>query len=118
LTELFIDGPLAASISGKDEGISAVIHELQQMKARLDATQAENRESKALSTKERQSLLTIISAMAVRGYSYNPSAGKNTATKEIADDIAHVGLSLDVDTVRKYVSEAGKLVTENAKRDV
>jgi hypothetical protein len=44
--------------------------------------------------------------MAIRGYKYNPKADRNLATKEIADDLELLGISLDVDTVRKWLKES------------
>jgi hypothetical protein len=102
---------LAAALADKD----AIFQALQAMKVNLEAAQAESRAAKALSTKERDSMLAIIAAMAVRKYRYNPNALKNAATQNIADDVQEVRLRLDVDTVRKYVAEAGRFLKANAE---
>ena len=49
-----------------------------------------------------------IIGMAVKGYRYNPKAGRNEATKDIADDLDRLGISLDVDTVRKWLQESAE----------
>jgi hypothetical protein len=62
-----------------------------------------------LSTKERATVLKIILGMAVVGYRYNPKASRTSVTKEIADDIHSVGLTIDEDTVRKYLRAAAEM---------
>lgn len=61
-------------------------------------------------TRERESLLKLIIGMAIRGYSYNPKAGRSPVVKEIASDLAMIGIPLDEDTVRKYLVEARELL--------
>jgi len=61
---------------------------------------------KSLGNRERDTLLKLIIGMAIKGYGYNPAASKNTSIKEIADDLDSLGISLDVDTVRKWIKEA------------
>lgn len=61
-------------------------------------------------TRERDSMLRIIIGMAVGGYGYDPTASKSAATKEIAGDVHARGLSIDEDTVRKYLMEARQLL--------
>ena len=56
--------------------------------------------------KERESLLKLVIGMAIKGYGYDPAALKSDKVKEIADDLALLGLSIDTDTVRKYLKEA------------
>lgn len=63
-------------------------------------------ENKPVSESERNSMLKMIVAMAIYGYKYNPSSKKNQAVSEIASDILACGMSMDSDTVRKYLSNA------------
>jgi hypothetical protein len=65
---------------------------------------------KPLLTTERNTLLKLVIGMAVNGYAHDPSASKSTAPKEIADDLAQLGISMDSDTVRKYLKEAANTV--------
>ncbi|MCB1468865.1 MAG: hypothetical protein KDK08_17390 [Rhizobiaceae bacterium] len=60
--------------------------------------------------RERESLIKIVIGMAVKGYSYNLESARNSAVKEIADDMHSLGIGLDEDTVRKYVSEGRALL--------
>ena len=60
----------------------------------------------SFSAKERLSLLKMVIGMAIKGYGYDPKAKKNAATSEIADDVAALKMSIDDDTVRRYLKEA------------
>ncbi|MDD3936141.1 hypothetical protein [Rhodoferax sp.] len=44
------------------------------------------------------------------GYSFDPAASKSATPKEIADDLAGLGITITDDTVRKYLKEAAKSV--------
>jgi hypothetical protein len=65
---------------------------------------------KSLSVRERDSLLKLVIGMAVAGYSYDPNASRSKQTSEIAGDLERLGLSLDVDTVRRWLKEAAELL--------
>ena len=67
---------------------------------------AEGEDPKPLSEKERASLLKIVIGMAVKGYEYNPNASRNTTAKDISSDLQLLGISIDEDTVRKWLKEA------------
>jgi hypothetical protein len=61
---------------------------------------------KPLTTTERNTLLKLVIGMAIKGYSHDPAASKSTAPKEIADDLADLGMTITDDTVRKYLKQA------------
>lgn len=65
---------------------------------------------KPLRTRERDTMLKIIIGMAVKGYSYDPDASRSTLPKEVADDLAALGVGVSDDTVRKYLKEAAESV--------
>lgn len=65
---------------------------------------------RALSTRERTSLLTLVIGMAVNGYVYDPAASRSSVASEIASDLHKLGLSLDEDTIRKYLNESKELL--------
>ncbi len=92
-------------IAQKDERIASLEALLNELKTSPIA-----KPEKPLGAKERDSLLKLVIGMAVKGYAYKPKAAKNAATKEIADDLRLMGLSLDEDTVRKYLVEARELL--------
>lgn len=69
--------------------------------------------SESLSNRERTSFLKIIIGMARDGYRYDPDQSKSPITKEIHDAIEEAGLSLDEDTIRKYLKEAAGLLDQN-----
>lgn len=64
----------------------------------------------SLSQRERTSLLKLVIGMAVRGYGFNSKASRTGTAAEIAGDLHTIGLSLDEDTVRKYLNEAKDLL--------
>jgi hypothetical protein len=72
---------------------------------------------KGMSTRERESLLKLVIGMAIRGYRYDPAAGRNVATTEIADDLAALGIPLDQDTVRKWLREGVELLPRSEGED-
>lgn len=63
-----------------------------------------------ISQRERDTLLKLVIGMAVKGYAYDPKAARNSSIKDIADDLASLGISLDPDTVRKWVKEAAEIL--------
>lgn len=65
---------------------------------------------KVLNTSERNTLLKLVIGMAVKGYSHDPAAARSKAPKEIADDLADLGINVTDDTVRKYLKEAANTV--------
>lgn len=69
-----------------------------------------------LNTSERNTLLKLVIGMAVKGYGHDPAASKSTAPKEIADDLAALGISVTDDTVRKYLKKAAGAVLPASQR--
>lgn len=74
------------------------------------AAKSDGVNKRELSTRERNTCLKIIIGMAVAGYKYDPRVSRSRVPQEIVDDIALVGLSVDVDTVRKWLREAAELL--------
>lgn len=60
---------------------------------------------------ERDNLLRVVAGMGIKGYRYDAKASKNPATKEIADDLAELGVQLSEDSIRKYLQEGAKLIS-------
>lgn len=56
--------------------------------------------------KVKGTLLKLVAAMAIKGYSYKPTEAKSTIPSEIARDAEELGLSIDEKTVRKWLKEA------------
>lgn len=99
-------------LNQNEEFIALKDERIEQLKARVGEleTMPANKTGKSLGAKERESLLKLLIGMAIRGYSYDPKSGRSPTAKEIADDLTLVGLSLDEDTVRKYLAEARELL--------
>jgi two-component sensor histidine kinase len=106
----------AATERGKDQ--LAKIADLEREQAALQVQNAELRgridaegKQKPLLTRERETALKLIIGMAIEQYTYDPEASRSDAIKNISDDLAEHGLSLDMDTIRKWLKEAAQLLT-------
>lgn len=100
-----------AIIAAKDGSIAALLRQIELLRAAIAAAEAKaaerpQREEPALKTRERDSLLKLVIGMAVGAYSYDPKAGRSPTVSEIVDDLERTGISMDADTVRKYLTEA------------
>jgi hypothetical protein len=60
--------------------------------------------------RERNTLLTIIAAMAFDGYGWNPRQAKSPMAKDISAAVQAIGSSISDDTVRKYLREAAEII--------
>ncbi len=65
---------------------------------------------KEIHARVRESLLKLIIGMAIGGYGYDPKVSRSPTAKDIASDLELHGVSLDEDTVRKYLAEAKELL--------
>ena len=70
---------------------------------------------KPLSTRERDSLLKLVIGMAVGGYGYVPTANRSEQPAMIEADLARLGLSLDVDTIRKWLKRGAEFLPPEAE---
>ena len=104
-------------LAGKDEQLGEQRDAIAELNERLVAQNESAKESdRPLQSRERESLLKLVLGLAIKGYGYNAKAGRASQTKEIADDLAALGMPLDVDTVRKYLSEAKPLLPPDLDR--
>lgn len=62
--------------------------------------------------KANDSLMKMVIAMAMKGYSYNQKDKKSGVPGEIVDDAAALGLAIDADTVRKWLKESAQLLPQ------
>jgi hypothetical protein len=70
-------------------------------------------QSPTLTTRERDSLLKLVIGTAIGGYGYTPGK-RSDIPRQIATDLATRGISLDEDTVRKWLKEAAVLLPPEA----
>ena len=63
-----------------------------------------------MDNRERETLFKIVLGMAIRGYSYDPKAGRSTVIGEIVEDLKTLGIDVSDDTVRKYLKQATETV--------
>ena len=79
-----------------------------ELQSKLDiALQSE----RPVSTRERESLLKLVMGMAIACYKFDPKASRSTVCSAIVSDLETVGISLDVDTVRKWLKVAAETVS-------
>jgi hypothetical protein len=64
-------------------------------------------------SRERTTLYTIIIAMAIDGYGYNPLAERSPTSREIVDAVTKLELSISDETVRSKLKEAVELLPSN-----
>lgn len=73
--------------------------------------------SKGLQNRERASMLKLIIGLAIRGYGYDIDSERSPATKQICDDLDCLGISLDPDTIRKYLKEGRDILPKDYKQE-
>ena len=87
--------------------------ELQEFEYKINAAQDPKR-TNSLSILEKNSLLTIILGMAMDKYKYDPNKSRNDATGDkngsISAGLQKQSLSMDSDTIRKYLKESHELL--------
>ncbi len=81
-----------------------------------ELTKEKPKVAKQPSSKERDSLLKIILAMAIKGYAYDSNAPRSNLASEVVSDAQLLGLSIDEDTVRKYLNEAKATFSDKLNR--
>ena len=75
-------------------------------------------ELKDFSETERNSMLKLIIGMAIDAYGYNPNSTRNSATGDksgISAKLSTRGIDITDDTIRKYLTEAKKLIGPQTK---
>lgn len=78
--------------------------------AELEPAPGQGQAEKQLLTRERATALKLIIGMAVVGYKYDSKAKRSNTISEIVGDLDSAGVSLDADTVRKWLREAADLL--------
>jgi len=69
-----------------------------------------------LAPRERTTLLTLVVGMAIDAYAYDPTATRSPTSREISDCLQVHGLSVDDDTIRKYLKEGASTILDNRKQ--
>ena len=75
---------------------------------------ASARPEKPADPREIESLRTLLIAMGMRGYKYDPKEKRSDKIADIVADVESLGLSLDRDTVRRHLKAAAELVPPEA----
>ena len=73
--------------------------------------------TKPTDPRERKAMLRLILGLAMGGYSYDPKAQRSVIPTEISGDLDRLGLTLSLDTIRKYLNEAQHLLPPETMSD-
>ena len=95
-------------VEAKDAQIAALQTRLGSVDSQ--ANQPDSLPEQEIGARARDSLLKLVIGMAVAAYVYDPKAARSDKPSEIASDLERAGVSLDVDTVRKWLREAAELL--------
>ena len=105
--------PVATDSRGKNETLAA----LQERVASPEKPSSETSDpapgpadGKSIGTRERDTLLKLIIGMARDSYNYDPKLNRSSVPQEISNDLAKHGISMDVDTVRKWLKQAAEFL--------
>lgn len=105
-----------AKLQKGEERIAQLGKEKLELTKRVETLERDT--SQALGTRERETILKIIAAMAVHGYRFDPRNQRNEATTDILKDLAKLGLTLDPKTIRKKLSDACELIDQDVLADL
>jgi hypothetical protein len=83
-----------------------VVTERDSVQRRFEQLESDLKKAKGLGTRERETLLKLVGGMAVAAYKHEPHATRTTTASAIVQDLDTVGISIDEDTVRKWLKEA------------
>lgn len=75
------------------------------------------KQSTSLHLKEHESLFKLVIGMAIDGYGHNPGASRTPTAKDIASGLLTHGISIDEDTVRKWLSRAKEFLPADWQKD-
>lgn len=86
--------------------------ELEKLENNLD-----DKPTKEVSTRERDTLLKLIIGLATDGYGYDPNALRSPFPKELEGILVGAGISVSDDTIRKWLKEAAQHLPQNIDGD-
>lgn len=93
-----------------------IIAELQKQIAELRGSKKAAADSKASSVqKSFNTILKLVGGMAIAVYNYNPHERRSDTIRQIQSDLDLKGITLDADTIRKWVREGAAHVEAAAK---
>ena len=72
-------------------------------------TETERLKTEIAQGKSLSALQKLVIGMALDSYGYKPDEAKSPVTKQIADDLAKRGISIDTDTVRRHLKRAAEM---------
>ena len=115
--KLRLDEALAREIE-VTKAAFALNQEMETLKERVASLRplapASARPEKPADPREIESLQTMLIALSMRGYGYDPREKRSDKIADIVADVESLGLSLDRDTVRRHLKAAAELVPPEA----
>ena len=99
-------------VSERDQTIAELNEKIAVLQANIDHPPVAAKD--VLNPKSRLSLLKLVLGMAIDGYGYDPKESKSPFAKETVDRLAALGITIDEDTVRRWLREAAEEVTHTS----
>ena len=103
-------GDQTAKLVEQAEQLGKLQADLAAAKTEMERLKTEMAQGKSLSA-----LQKLVVGMALDSYNYKPDEAKSPVTKQIADDLAKHGISIDTDTVRRHLKRAAEMQLSGAQ---
>lgn len=100
-------------ISHENSRLNETIEQLESKVEELEAAMNVNEKDKPLTTREKDTLLKMIVAMAIDVYGYNPDSPRGNAVKDIENALLEIGMAVSQDTIRTKLKEAKELLPQD-----
>ena len=108
---------LYSALQEKDKLAGNLAAAITLLTEKIEELEAARPRHDTLGQKERTSLLKLVIGMAVGTYGFDPHKDRNSATKEIADDLALLGIPLDRGTILKWLNEGASHLPRDVPED-
>ncbi len=115
-----LDFSLVEPLIVNKKDIYVTIAELEEFEAKncqLNPVETSQDIAPKMHPKEKESLLKMVIAMAIDAYGFDPAQKKSPIPNQIMGHVEMLGLTIDVDTVRKWLDKAAELLPRSEPSD-